>query len=112
MNPSHPREYNSADVAALMKERDALAARVVELRTAVQRAADQLRCGEWNSHNSGTWTILSDALARPDPSAQVYAAAKALADAFIAARHGGTKEMVAYAGDAYEQALEAAKVKP
>lgn len=32
------------------------------LREAISRAADQIKRGEWNSHNSGTWQILNDAL--------------------------------------------------
>jgi hypothetical protein len=36
------------------------------LRAAAQRGADQLKRGEWNSYNSGTWTILNDALAAVD----------------------------------------------
>lgn len=37
------------------------------LSEAVRRAADQLKRVEWNSHNSGTWTILNDALAKYAP---------------------------------------------
>jgi len=32
------------------------------LRGAMRAAADQLKRGEWNSHTSGTWQILNDAL--------------------------------------------------
>lgn len=35
------------------------------LRGAIQKAADQIKRGEWNSYNSGTWTILNDVLSTP-----------------------------------------------
>ncbi len=31
-------------------------------RAKFQAAADQLKRGEWNSYNSGTWTLINDGL--------------------------------------------------
>ena len=35
-------------------------------RAKFQAAADQLKRGEWNSYNSGTWTLITDGLALLD----------------------------------------------
>lgn len=51
--------------AKLEAELAQLQLEVGALRGAIQKAADQIKRGEWNSHNSGTWTILNDVLSTP-----------------------------------------------
>ena len=46
------------------EKENALVAKLDIAKEAMKRAADQIKRGEWDSYNSGTWTILNDALSK------------------------------------------------
>ena len=57
-----PQIQPAQTTTALQQQNLCVDAKLVKAIHAMQAAADQLRRGEWNSHISGTWAILNDAL--------------------------------------------------
>jgi hypothetical protein len=64
------RRDAEAEVIRLSMALRAAQADVLRLREAAKRAADQLKRGEWSSHVSGTWQILTAARSPTDTGAK------------------------------------------